>query len=709
MDASLFSIRQIINPRQLAFVALLFAFFSSLGQQSNLDSIVASLISTKEDSNKVIKLNSISKQYRISDSKKAAYYGEEALKLAEKINYKIGKGYALNNMGVAYHRGGDYKKSLEYHLKTLKFWESINYKAGIAASLHNIGTVYHVLENFDKALEYNLQAYKIREEVKDSGGIAASLNNIGLVFESKKEYDKALPYHLKTLKIVEARGDKLITSYSLHNIASLYYYLKQYPKAEEFYKKSLELKKENEDLDGIASTCISLGNVYNETGDFKKAVEIISEGIKIAHDIQAKEWIAGGYEALAVSYQKLNNFERAFEYLNLYMQIKDTLLNEETTQQISEMNAKYETEKKDAAIKLLNKEKEKDAVLATAERKRQKLILICISVFLLLVIVSAGFIYRSSLQKQKANRELALKNGKLENAYNVIEIQKHLVEEKHKEITDSINYAERIQRSFIATTELLDHNLRTYFVMFKPKDVVSGDFYWGSKLNNGQFALATADSTGHGVPGAIMSLLNITSLEKAVEHHSDPADILNATRKTIIERLKKDGSSEGGKDGMDCSLLCFDFENKVVKIAAANNPVWIVRTVSSGTSSTLGTGSRGKAPFSTGEGRGDEAELIEITPDKMPVGKHDKDGHPFTTHTIELKDGDIIYTLTDGFPDQFGGENSKKFMSKRLKELLITNSHLPLNEQKQILQTTFKNWIGNLEQVDDVCLIGIRV
>ncbi len=267
--------------------------------------------------------------------------------------------------------------------------------------------------------------------------------------------------------------------------------------------------------------------------------------------------------------------------------------------------------------------------------------------------------------------------------------QKHLIEEKHKEITDSINYAERIQRSFLATKDVLDENLKDYFVFFKPKDVVSGDFYWaastGSTTNN-QFILVTADSTGHGVPGAIMSLLNITSLEKAIEHHTKPAEILNYTRKSIIERLKKDGSAEGGKDGMDCSLIAFDFSNNKMVYAAANNPVWIVRKNEEGIS-----------------------EIIETKPDKMPVGKHDKQDVPFSQHEIILQKGDVVYTLTDGFPDQFGGEKGKKFMSKNLRELLASNSHLSMPEQKTLLENTFKNWVGNLEQIDDVTIIGVRI
>jgi len=275
------------------------------------------------------------------------------------------------------------------------------------------------------------------------------------------------------------------------------------------------------------------------------------------------------------------------------------------------------------------------------------------------------------LEKEEANKQRAF-----------AEEQKIIVEVKHKEITDSINYAERIQRSFLATKEQLDENLKDYFVFFQPKDVVSGDFYRASKLSNGNFALVTADSTGHGVPGAIMSLLNITSLKEAVkEGLLEPAEILTRTRELIIETLKKDGSPEGGKDGMDCSLISFDFENRRFTYAAANNPIWVVRG----------------------------NELIELKPDKMPVGKHDKDQIPFTQHEFEMQKGDVVYALTDGMPDQFGGPKGKKFMYKKLKELLVAIAKDPMEDQKVLLSDVLNEWKGDMEQVDDVCLIGVRV
>ena len=253
---------------------------------------------------------------------------------------------------------------------------------------------------------------------------------------------------------------------------------------------------------------------------------------------------------------------------------------------------------------------------------------------------------------------------------------------KNQEIMDSINYAQRIQHSFLATEELLNKNLGEHFIYFNPKEAVSGDFYWAGKLANGNFALSCADSTGHGVPGAIMSILNISSIEKAVENKVvEPAEIFNQARQLIIERLKKDGSEEGGKDGMDASLISFNADKTVMQYVAAHNPIWIIRS----------------------------GELTDIKAEKMPVGKHDHDHRPFQGGEYKLQKGDIIYSLTDGYQDQFGGVKGKKYKVKPFKQLLLQISHLPMNEQHQKISATFDEWKRDLEQVDDVCVIGVRI
>ncbi|MCB9198070.1 MAG: SpoIIE family protein phosphatase [Flavobacteriales bacterium] len=282
---------------------------------------------------------------------------------------------------------------------------------------------------------------------------------------------------------------------------------------------------------------------------------------------------------------------------------------------------------------------------------------------------------------EERTQEVVAQKAEAEKQRDIAEHQKHLVEEKNNEILDSINYAERIQRSFLATKEVLDENLKDYFVFFRPKDVVSGDFYWGAELNDGKFAWSVADSTGHGVPGAIMSLLNISSLEKSIETETSPEKILGKTREIIINRLKKDGSADGGKDGMDCNLLVIDQERSTLTFASANNPVVVIRG----------------------------GEILEFKGDKIPVGKHDRDQESFTLQTLQLQKGDVIYALTDGFPDQFGGEKGKKFMIKNLKNKFLEIAHLSMSEQEQLLGQEFDSWKEGHEQIDDVCIIGVRV
>lgn len=285
------------------------------------------------------------------------------------------------------------------------------------------------------------------------------------------------------------------------------------------------------------------------------------------------------------------------------------------------------------------------------------------------------------------NRALIERQQQLEKTVNErtqeIQYQKTLIEEKQIEILDSINYAQRIQRALLATDEILNRNLPEHFVFFQPKDIVSGDFYWGAETEKNKFLLVTADSTGHGVPGAIMSMLNISALEKAVESDKlyEPAEVLNAARKKIISTLAKDGSAEGGKDGMDCSLIHFDFNKMEISFSGANNGIWIFRN----------------------------GIMLDFEPDRMPVGKHLRDKIPFNQIEIPIIKGDLIFMFTDGFADQFGGDKGKKFKYKSLKNVLIENAQLTMKEQGYRLGEILQQWKGELEQVDDICVIGIKI
>ncbi|MBL4651713.1 MAG: SpoIIE family protein phosphatase [Flavobacteriales bacterium] len=340
------------------------------------------------------------------------------------------------------------------------------------------------------------------------------------------------------------------------------------------------------------------------------------------------------------------------------------------------------------------------------------------AIYFLLFAFSVWVVHQMQTKRWK-ERQAELEH-EVEIATSEVREQKEHIEEAHKEITDSIDYAERIQRSFLATKEILDENLKDYFVLFKPKDVVSGDFYWADKLSNGDFAVVNADSTGHGVPGAIMSILNTSSIEEAVKEGSiEPAEIFNKARTFIIERLKKDGSKDGGKDGMDASIVCFNADKTKMTYTAAQNPIWIIRKklkvesekgqVYSETQKDESEKVKAKSNVKTFDFEIFNSVLYEIKPEKMPVGKHDNDHIPFVGGEFDLQKGDQVYTLTDGFQDQFGGPKRKKFMIKKMREYVLSISHLSMQEQHQKLDKVFVDWKSDLEQVDDVCVIGVRV
>jgi len=659
-------------------------------------------------------------------------YNLRGLKVNEEINNKQGVGQAFNSIGVMYLDQGNTSKALEYLEKSLKINEEIHDKQGLATSLNYIASIYTRRSDLKKALECYYKSLKIRGEIGDKHGEAITLNNLAVIYGNQGDKKKELELTKESLKLRQEIHDKYGITASLLNLGAFYYNQDSIIKASTYYHQALIISHEIQNKPLIARALGYIGKIYLKQDSSEKALELWNQALKIEEELQNNNGIArilkyigkvyieqkkypialnyllksmaiskklgfpaeigDAAEELNIIYKVTGNYKAALENYELYIIMRDSVNNQENKKASIKSQFKYEYEKKATADSVKVAEEKKVVAVQLKQEKTQRFALYG---GLVLVVLFAGFMFNRFRVTQKQKNIIELKEKETQQQNEIITIQKHLVEEKHKEITDSINYAERIQRSFLATEKQLNENLNNYFVLFKPKDVVSGDFYWSAKLTNSNFALATADSTGHGVPGAIMSLLNVTSLEKAIEHYNNPADILNHTRQTIIERLKKDGSEEGGKDGMDCSLLVFDFENKQLHIAAANNPVWIIRPNPSN------EGARQMA--------GGDVELIEIKPDKMPVGKSDKQHQPFTLHTIELQKGDTIYTLTDGFPDQFGGPKGKKFMSKNLKELLLANVHLPIAQQKELLDSTFKNWVGDLEQVDDVCVVGIKV
>lgn len=609
-------------------------------------------------------------------------YFNKSLQIAAEVNNKESIASTLNNMGLTYSNLGDIPKVLECYHKSLKIREEIGNKEGIAISLNNIALVFVSQDDIIKALEHYQKSLKISNEIENKKLIATTLNNIGYMYKNREDYSKALEYYFQSLKIREELNNKVLIATSLNNIGIIYKNQEEYIKAMDYYSRALKLSEEANNKEGISNSLSNISNLLFKQEKFKEAQVYAERSLVLAQEIGYPSNIKSASGKLSKIYAKTGNYKGAYDMQVLFKQMSDSISNETTRKETVRSQFKYEYDKKAVADSLKTAEEKKVIALQLKQEKTQRLALYG---GLILVFIFAGFMFNRFKVTQKQKNIIELKELETQ-------LQKNIIEEKHKEIQDSINYAKRIQYSLLASETLLNENLKNYFLFFKPKDVVSGDFYWGASTGsatNKKFILVTADSTGHGVPGSIMSMLNISCLNEAINSNklSQPADILNATRKKVIEHLSNDGSEDGGKDGMDCSLMVFDFDKKKLSYSTANSPIWIVRV-------------------STGL---DSVEFISLTTDKMPVGKHEKDSVPFSQREFDLQSGDMVYTLTDGFPDQFGGAKGKKFKYKQLEELLISISHESMEIQKQKLEEVFENWKGNLEQVDDVCVIGVRV
>ncbi len=610
---------------------------------------------------------------------------------ALKINFARGdkKNVALcyNYLGAVYDYQGRYEKAVEHYIKCLKIREEIGDKKGIAASLNNLGIVNRLQGNLDKALEYYDRSMAIKKELGDKKGLANGYNNLGIIYRNKGDYDKALENYEKSLAINRELGNKKKITFNLNNLGTIYHYKGEHNKAIVYYEKALQAYTELGAERGIAGCLNNIGSLYDETGRHRQAIPYLEKSLSLSRKIGAREYEKMAYLALAQAYSHVDDFGKAYRYHKAYSLIKDTLYDEQHAKRMSEMEAKYESEQKQKEIELLTKDK----ALQNLEVKRQRLQKYGLIAGLVLIIALLGILLNRNKIKQRSNERLIAQKQEILDQSEKIEGQRDLLAKQQENILASIRYAKQIQEAILPDENLLKEHLSDFFIYYQPKEIVSGDFYWFQQMSPKKFLLAAADCTGHGVPGAFMSmictaLLNETVLENKI---SEPAKILDHLKQGIITALKQKGVLGEQKDGMDIALCAFDLENMVLGYAGAYSPLLMVRA-------------------SDVEAGGFEVQ--ETKGDKMPIGIHyTKSADKFINHTIPLQKNDKIYIFSDGFVDQFGGPEPRKFSLRKFKSLLLDIHHLDMNTQKQQLATTLEDWKKDLDQIDDICVIGVRV
>lgn len=622
-----------------------------------------------------------------SDYENAIKYYLKSLTYKEKLNDIKGQASNYNSIGLIYYYQRNYQQSLDNLKKALKLVKKIDFKFGIASILTNIANIYmerdnNKVDSINIAIDYYRQALDIDHKIDDKYAIASTLHNIGVSHATKitslsEKIDK-LQFQKDTVpdteKLLKDSLNELIDQYKTTIDAEIDTTLS-------YFFKSIDIKKSIADSANLAITYLNIAALKNKPQKkFKEALQYLKLAKEIAKKFELNKLLVDIYNEMSFTYSNLNNYKKAYEYKVSYDELKDSLSAQDLNKTLAELQEKYENDKK-----------EKEIALQRSKIKQQTTFQTALIIFILLLIILAFVVLRGYQNKRKANLLLEERNKQ-------IELQKAEIEIKNKDIMDSINYARRIQQAILPPSEIISRIFPDYFILFKPKDIVSGDFYWIEKKKERRLA-TVVDCTGHGVPGAFMSIIGANSLNKTINdlRFYHPGDILNQVSILVEEILRQKGKTNI-RDGMDMSLIMLDTEKQIAEFSGANNPLYIIRKKGH----KMIVNGKEKLPVIENETH----NLFEIKGDKQPIGAVEN-RQSFTNHVFTIEKGDRFYLFSDGYADQFGGPKNKKLKYKPFKQILLNISLQNIEENKTFLDKYFEEWKGQNSQIDDVCVMGI--
>lgn len=616
----------------------------------------------------------------------------------------------LLNIGNIYLMKGNYDLALNNFQKSAKIYEKlyprssdISVKQGLSYCYNNIGNVHMKQSSYPTAAEYYKKSLEIKKEYGDVNGMAGCYTNLGGIDWSREDYTAAIKSFENALELYKSTNNIQGMSRIYGNLGVIYKLIGNYDIAIKYYEDALKIKEEINDKNGTAIVLVNIALLNITYADstaktrdeaikyYMKAIEYATKALKIGEETETMPRISASAAVLKEAYRFLGDYKNAIKYADLYIFARDSMFGAEKLQAIQEAESKYQAEKKQLEIEKMEKQK----LLTTqiiktqrAENKKQKIIIIAVIVGLILVIGFLIITIRMFRQKRLANiileqqkEEILAQRDEIEAQRDLAATQRDLIADQNKDITDSIEYAYMIQSAIFPAPEDIKLILKDYFIFYKPRDIVSGDFYWINKQGS-KIIIIAADCTGHGVPGAFMSMLGVAFLNEIVnkENITNPARILDRLRENIILALKQRGDRTAPSDGMDVAAITIDPRDNKLEFAGANNPLYLIQN----------------------------AQLVETKGDKMPVSIHSK-MYPFTSHEFKIQEGDKIYIFSDGYADQFGGEKGKKLKYGPFKDMLLSFGDMSMEEQKLTIERNYHIWKGDFSQIDDVLVMGIKI
>jgi len=628
----------------------------------------------KDDAKKFKLLCEIASNSVVADT--ILKYSELAIKLAEKINRNPAKPFVFK--GFSYLNSGELASAIECFIKAANYYKADHNNKGMAAAYTYISEAYNQQENYENAKYYLKNAIEIFRKEKDTIRLASAMLNLGYTNYCMGQYDSALIVYSRESEIYQKLGHLTEYAICLGNSGLVFSRQSEFQKAEDYLLRAIEiLTKQGEQGDERAVTqyMIEYAGILQHKGEIKKGIITAKVSFDKATKNNVLEFERDAAYRLAKLYQVSGKYDSAYHYQSLYINANDSLKSAKNIQKMADLRTGFEVAKKQAEVDVLRK------------NKLIQLIVILGLVLILLLAIGLILLYYYSLKRsQRLTAALDERRILLEKQSQELKEQREELMLQQEEIISSINYAKRIQSAILPPEVYINELLNENFILYLPKDIISGDFYWIKQVKN-YIILTSADCTGHGVPAAFMSMLGISCLNEIVQSRefTHANQILNELRKEIKHSLRQTGKKEEMRDGMDIALCVIDRKNNIMQFSGAHNPLYII---------------------SNNNGN---SEIKEIKADPMPVGIHFLGDKSFTNHEVQLEIGDTFYIFSDGFIDQIGGENNHRFTSERFKKLLVTIYDRPLYEQKEILEKTLKDWMGGHPQTDDILVIGARV
>ncbi|MES2762159.1 MAG: tetratricopeptide repeat protein [Bacteroidota bacterium] len=660
---------------------------------SQLDSVKLLLDKEPNNTKKIDILLNTSQTY--SNSEVSLQLSKQAFSIAVK-NSQDDLARSSEHLAVGYYQTGQIDSVKKYLKIAIAKYNKTNDKVGLYSALSYQSKLFLNEGRAKEVFDINKQLIDIAEALNDQNKIAAAYNKMGSLFSKTNDVEKAISYYEKALKLFSAKNNFSGIENCYNQLGDCYWRKTYFDMAIEYYERGLEVNKKTNDIAQKINFLVGIGNVYYDLNNNDKALFFYQEALKIDPDNiiiknniasvlmnmerykEAKAYLLEYYYSskrpgdkaigafnLAQTYEMLEDYNSAMDFMDIYVRINDSLNSAIYKSNLSEVEAKYRNEKQEEQNILLE------------ERLKNKSLQIYFALAGILFLAGlAFFIFRGLRQQNRANMALEEKNK-------IIEEKSIIVEEQHKDITDSIKYAQRIQQAILPPDKLWNTILPHSFVFYQPKDILSGDFYWIEETPEFIF-IAAADCTGHGVPGALMSIVNYNLLNRAVLEHglTNAGAILDTVNRSLTLSLHQTFQESAVRDGMDVSLCVINKATRQMNFAGAYNSIYIVRN----------------------------NEVQELIPDKQPVGAFMEDNiKPFRNQFHQLIPDDVVYMFTDGYADQFGGPKGKKYKYKQLQQLLIANHTKPFSEQKINIKKSINDWKGHLEQVDDILLLGYRL